>query len=227
MQFSNFYYLLHIYTVANEDGSGSLFGSRAKLNYPLEYNRTYSCQLMIAVHDSVRDRTSTTASGQTYEDLASLVLIYRNNTAPVPKRIEQTSNAAVVAMIHDSGTLSKPRVEKNLQGSRVRTNIQQDSQSSSDQSISGNEPKAYDLTGKRVPHSECSLCQNGGHCIVTETGYRFRCYCESGFEGALCERTTQKSDIDRMLATITTNELLFYGCLIIIVNLLGNLMLQN
>jgi len=111
---------------------------------------------------------------------------------------------------------TKPRIESGL---KLQEEI--DLMSVADQSQPATGPKAYDLTGKRVPHSECALCQNGGQCIVTETGYRFRCYCQSGFEGALCERATHKSDIDRMLATITANELLFYGCLIIIVNLLG------
>lgn len=197
-------------TVANDDGSGSLFGSRAKLNSPLEYNRTYSCELSISVHDSVRD--SATSSGQMFEDLASLTLIYRNNTrGNVP---EPEPNPVVDVK---DGTVFNPHIEiKHTGESKLGPD-----QSVSDQSGPLTGPKAYDLTGKRVPHSECALCQNGGQCIVTETGYRFKCYCQSGFEGALCERALHKSDIDRMLATITANELLFYGCLIIIVNLLG------
>ena len=198
--------------MANDDASGSLMGTRAKLNSPLEYNRTYSCQLTIAVHDSVRDTPS--SSGQIYEDLASLTLIYRNNTPP--KRNDQTSNAAVVAIDSNDprGTLPKPRIE-NDQNSKG--NIQ----SAADESQKSSGLKAYDLTGKGLSHSECSLCQNGGQCVVTETGYRFRCFCKPGFEGALCERAQHKSDIDRMLASITANELLFYGSLIVIVNLLG------
>ena len=225
--------------VANDDGSGSLLGTRAKLNSPLEYNRTYSCQLSIAVHDSARDTPA--SGGQTYEDTASLTLIYRNNTPP-KRTSELTSNAAVVAI--DTGStgdqqrgnsLPRPRIEKGSDSDDDRSNNNHHQHRQlqpemafdehgnphlvSDQGGLG--PKAYDLTGKRAQHSECALCQNGGQCIVTETGYRFRCYCQHGFDGALCERPTHRTDIDRMLASITANELLFYGSLIVIVNLLG------
>lgn len=222
----------HVTAVANDDGSsGSLMGTRAKLSSPLEYNRTYSCQLTIAVHDSVRDTpNSNSGPGLTYEDIATLTLIYRNNTPP--KRTELTSNAAVVAIdtaTDHRGTLPKPRIEKGDDANdNKHRHLQPEMKMSydehgnplvaSDQSLG---PKAYDLTGKRGQHSECALCQNGGQCIVTETGYRFRCYCQHGFDGALCERATHKTDIDRMLASITANELLFYGSLIVIVNLLG------
>lgn len=225
--------------MANDDGSsGSLLGTRAKLSSPLEYNRTYNCQLTIAVHDSVRD-TANSNSGQTYEDIATLTLIYRNNTPP--KRTELTSNAAVVAIDTSStdnqqrGTLPKPRIEKgdDTDANNQHRHLQPEMKMTydehgnplvaSDQSLG---PKAYDLTGKRAQHSECALCQNGGQCIVTETGYRFRCYCQHGFDGALCERATHKTDIDRMLASITANELLFYGSLIVIVNLLGKYFLK-
>lgn len=207
--------------MANEDTSGTLVGSRAKLSSPLEYNKTYNCHLTIAVHDSVRDTPN--SGGQTYEDVASLTLIYRNNTPPI--RNEQTSNAAVVAMDSAAdlrGTLPKPRIEHELiNGKGFEMGNSKGAPSDASGPASSGGPVAYDLTGKRVPHSECGLCQNGGQCIVTETGYRFRCYCQAGFDGALCERALHKSDIDRMLASITANELLFYGCLIVTVNLLG------
>ena len=198
----------------NDDGSGSLFGSRAKLSQPLEYNRTYSCELSISVQDSVRD--SPTSSGQIYQDYASLTLIYRNNTAPISERIKQFDNN------HQIGTnvevdaakngLPKPRIENEINGILVKNKI--DNKMTRD-------PKASDLTLQRGTQSECSLCENGGQCITTETGYRFRCYCQPGYDGALCERAKHRTGIERLLSKITSNEWFFYSFLVLIVNLLG------
>ncbi|KAJ6219100.1 hypothetical protein RDWZM_004912, partial [Blomia tropicalis] len=201
------------YMVVNDDGSGSLFGSRAKLSQPLEYNRTYSCELSISVQDSVRD--SPTSSGQIYQDYASLTLIYRNNTAPISERIKQFDNS------HQIGTnvevdaakngLPKPRIENEINGILVKNKI--DNKMTRD-------PKASDLTLQRGTQSECSLCENGGQCITTETGYRFRCYCQPGYDGALCERAKHRTGIERLLSKITSNEWFFYSFLVLIVNLL-------
>lgn len=161
------------------------------------------------VRDVVRDNEE--SSGQVWEDFTTLAIVYRNSSRPAALASGQnTSNANAVVALDES------MVENT--GSSHNSHLP---------TFFRDGPKAYDLTGKRVILSECSLCQNGGQCIVTETGYRFRCYCQPGFDGALCERalTTGHSigGLNKMLHTITANELLLYGSLIVVVNLFGKL----
>ena len=148
-------------------------------------------------------RDSAAFSGQVYEDLTTLTLVFRNNSHQDQFSEQNTSNANAVVALDESMLMQiKSEDQQNIK--------QRDG------------PKAYDLTGKRVVLSECSLCQNGGQCIVTETGYRFKCFCQSGFEGALCERAQERSSkLDQMLSVLTANELLLYCSLVIVVNLFG------
>ena len=192
--------------MTNDDGNGTLFGTRARLTEPLELNRTYTCELLIAVQDSVRENDQ--SEGKVFEDLATIRLVYRNTSqVHESKRVEQTSNAASV--ISDNGKNDFELVKASSGGGGGGIGNADDGL------------KAFDLTAKRAS-SDCNLCQNGGQCIVTDTSFRFRCFCNSGFEGALCERTVSRSfELEHLLTVISTNQLLFYGTIIIIVNLLG------
>lgn len=203
--------------MANDDGSGTLFGTRTKLQGPLEYNKTYTCGLTISVQDMVRD--SEAAIGEAYEDQTTLTLIYRNTTKP-----PETSNAAIKQTISEQ----QGPIEGHKESAVIVRNL---TRSRSDDQSGPNGLKSYELGERQAPHSSCTLCQNGGRCVVTETGFRFRCHCRPGFDGALCERTATHGgrvaeifrEFDALLAKVANNRLFFIGTIIIFVNLFGKL----
>lgn len=214
---------LFLQTVANDDGSGTLFGTRTKLPGPLEYNKTYTCELTISVQDMVRD--SEAAIGQAYEDQTTLTLIYRNTTKP-----PETSNAAIKQTISEQQGHSP--IEGHKDSSMIVRNI---TRSRSDDQSESNGLKSYELGERQAPHSSCTLCQNGGRCVVTETGFRFRCHCPPQFDGALCERASSDGsriiellrEFDTFLAKVANNRLFFIGSIIIFINLFGKLTFQD